>query len=101
MNNSARERIINRVLDFIIYGSFLTVVIWGILKGAGVINTPDIIQQIPIITGGLGLLGFAYKVGRFVEHVEQRFRQHELKFNHLDKDVELIRSDVSFVKQRV
>ncbi len=85
---------IDRIVDWVIYASFLSVIIWGILKGIGVINTPALLQQLPVITGGLGLLGLAYKAGRFVERVN-------LKFLHLDKDVELLKQDVEQLKQDV
>lgn len=88
------DKIVDKILDLIIYGSFLSVFVWGILKGLGVINTPVLVQQLPLIAGSIGILGFAYKIGRFVERMEQRLAQHDLKFNHIDKDLE-------FLKQRV
>lgn len=88
------DKIVDKILDLIIYGSFLSVFLWGILKGLGVINTPVLVQQLPLIAGSIGILGFAYKIGRFVERMEQRLAQHDLKFNHIDKDLE-------FLKQRV
>lgn len=94
MEKSRKDYIIDKILDVIIYGSFLTMVIYGLLKGFGVINTPAIVQQLPLITAGLGLFGFVYKVGRYVERIEQQFAQVYLKLNHLDKDVE-------FLKQRI
>lgn len=94
MEKSRKDYIIDRILDVIIYGSFISVIIWGILKGVGVINTPDLVQQLPLITGAIGLLGFAYKIGRYIERLEQIFVQNQLKFNHIDKDLE-------FLKQRV
>lgn len=87
------DKIVDKILDLIIYGSFLSVFLWGILKGLGVINTPVLVQQLPLIAGSIGILGFAYKIGRFVERMEQRLAQHDLKFNHIDKDLE-------FLKQR-
>ncbi len=109
------ERTLNRILDVIIYSCFIFVLIWSILKGIGVINTPLFVQQLPVMTGVLGLLGFAYKIGRFVENVEQRLSQHDSRFGHIDKQLENfheqfehitqqfnhIDRDLEFLKQRV
>ncbi len=94
MEKSRKDVIIDRILDIVIYGSFLTMILYGLLKGFGVINTPAIVQQLPLITAGLGLLGFVYKVGRYVERIEQQFVQVNIKIAHMDKDLE-------FLKQRV
>ena len=112
MEKSRKDYVIDRVLDFIIYGSFLSVLIWALLKSFGVINTPVFVQQLPVITGTLGLLGFAYKIGRFVENVEQRFFHVEQRFQHIEQRIEQtfnhinmrlihIDKDVEFLKQHV
>jgi uncharacterized membrane protein len=95
------ERTLNRILDVIIYSCFIFVLIWSILKGIGVINTPLLVQQLPVIAGTLGVLGFAYKIGRLVERIEQRFVQHNLKFTHIEKDIAHMHGDLEFLKQRV
>lgn len=91
-----RERfhisIVDKIVDTIMYASFLAMVLWGILKGIGIINTPEIVQQIPLISAGIGALSFAYKIGRFIERIEQRFVRHEVKFDHIEKDLEFLKS---------
>ena len=94
VEKSRKDYIIDKILDFIIYGGLITVIIWGILKGIGVINTPSLLQQLPLIAGSISLLGFAYKIGRYIERIEQKFHLIDIKFNHIDKDLE-------FLKQRV
>jgi len=88
------QKVVDRIVDVVIYASCITIIVWGILKGIGVINTPALVEQLPLISGGITLLGLAYKIGRATERIEQRFVQHEMKFDHLDKDLE-------FLKQRV
>lgn len=101
MQKSRKDYIIDRILDVIIYGSFLTMIVYGLLKGFGVINTPVIVQQLPLITTGLGLLGFVYKVGRYVERIEQKFFQFGQRFDNIDMRLGHIDKDVEFLKQRI
>lgn len=101
MEKSRKDYIIDKILDVIIYGGLLATLVWSLLKGFGVINTPVFVQQLPVITGTIAVLGFAYKIGRYVERIEQRLAQHALQFKHIDLNLIHIDKDVEFLKQRV
>jgi len=96
-----QDKIIDRILDVIIYSSILIVLIWALLKGFGMINTPAIVQQIPFILGAIGIGTFVFKMGRFVERIEQRLANHDIRFAHIDKDLEFVKQDLHAMKQSI
>jgi hypothetical protein len=99
MQTTAYDRAVDKALDFLIYGGFFATLIWSILKSIGVIHTPAFVQQLPVITASAGILGFAYKVGRYAERIEQRLAQHDIQFAHINNDLTNINNDLTHINK--
>ena len=58
------------------YLSGLTLLVWGLLKAFGVINTPVWVLAVPYVAGAIPILGMVYYLGKManrLEHMDRSF----------------------------
>jgi len=66
---SVAKKITLDLLDVLVYGSLLGIVIWFVLKVTGVIETPLLIQWIPLILGVIVIFGVYNRTERIDEKI--------------------------------
>ncbi|MBI2109942.1 hypothetical protein HYT58_02090 [Candidatus Woesearchaeota archaeon] len=82
------------------YFSLLVIMIWLILKVTGVIQTPAWIEYgIPITGATLGLLSLYQNVTNTIKDLSIGLATISTKFDHLDKDVEILKTKVNGVEK--
>lgn len=99
----------NRFWDIIFYTSLLVLTIWVILKSIGVIHTPTWLEYGVPFTGLIfTALSFYQKIIEKVNTIAVGLATLNVRFDHLDKDVEglkenmtLVKSDVSGLKGKI
>lgn len=75
----------------IVFGALL-ILLWAILKGAGIIHSPLWLEMTPYIGGGISILGVAYKLGKIMKGIEETEKKMdklvgiETKFNKLENE---------------
>jgi len=83
------------VLDILMYAGIFYIIIWSLLKGFGIINTPPILEISPFLISGLTFLIVAFRSGR---SFEKNFAKIDRRFLSLEKDMEYIKKDLGEVK---
>ena len=56
--------------DYLIICGALLILVWSILKAAGLINSPVWLDMVPYFGGGISILGGAYKLGKIKKGIE-------------------------------
>ncbi len=69
-----KETYFENFWDFLFWLSLAGIFVWAVAKGLGWINTPFIIEIMPLLFG-------AFAVGRFFQDVKT-FHREQQKFNH-------------------
>lgn len=67
----------------ILYASGITIIIWALLKSFGVINSPIWIAMLPVIAGGVSILGATYGIGKIMENMKNNFKNINRKVDDL------------------
>ncbi len=89
-----------KILDAIIYACFGFILVWAILKAAGVFNTPIWLELAPIATGSMGAMFLVYRFGFAfgnltgdVNHLKEDVKEikHELKDFRKDYDYHIVK----------
>ena len=81
------------IKDFLFYLSLVVIVIWFILKSAGVFNTPLIVEIIPIVSAAFGAGVFYNKINSSLGKIgglEKAFWMMKTDIIKIKKDVEHI-----------
>jgi len=79
-----------KVYDWIFWMSLSVVFIWMVLKAIGIINTPEWQELVP-------LAGAIFAGGAFYQKVNTM----EKKLEHIDKDTNQLKLDMSVVKTKL
>jgi len=56
--------------DYLLWGGGFIILIWALLKIFKIISSPIWVDMVPVVAGGLSLLGGAYKLGKIMNGVE-------------------------------
>lgn len=73
--------------------SFTTLIIWLILKGLGVINTPWWIANLPYFVGVASLISFLIVIVEKALKIGNRFGAFETKLEYVGHDLKELRTD--------
>lgn len=82
---------------WLIFGGTLILLVWFLLKLAGIINTPFIVQAIPYLTGAGVILGFGVQSGKFLQQLNSLVGE----FRDVKHDVRRLETDMLLVKGKL
>lgn len=87
------------VWDYVVYISLLVLTIWVLLKITGIIQTPLWLEYgVPILCLIFTAFGFYQNLLNNINEISINLAILNTKFSHLDKDVEIMKRDLSFLK---
>jgi hypothetical protein len=88
--------------DYLFYLSMAILTIWFILKATGVINTPFWLEYgIPLGSLMLGFLTIYHTITDKFLSLSANDARMEEHLKHIDKDLEVVKKDVEFLKRAV
>jgi len=88
----------------LIYLAAFILIFWALAKIFGLINTPLWITMMPVLAGGIGLLGFGVNAGKLVQRVERLVHdvgKLDQEMREMDKKVTKLTVEVHAVSSRV
>lgn len=65
---------------------------WALLKSVGILHSPVWVEMIPYLSGGIGILGVVYKLGKIKQGIDEtKFKVNKIlsieqKFNKLENE---------------
>ena len=90
------------IWDYLFYASMAVVLIWLVLKMTGVIQTPVWLEYgVPIGSFVIGFMMFFQSLTDKMTSLSIHDARIETSLEHVDKDVEILKTDVSNLKSKI
>ncbi len=83
-----------KIYDFIFWTSMSVILVWIILKGFGIINTPVFIQLIPY-AGGIFAFGIFFQM---IKDLKEQIKDIKSEVKEVKVDITSVKVDLSGVK---
>ena len=88
--------------EIVFYLSLLILFIWVILKSAGTIRTPLWLEfGVPALSTIFIILAFFKELMDSIKQIAVGLATLNVKFEHMEKDLGILKSDVKFLKRKV